>query len=111
MLLLQSAFTPETDWAADFQHVTQGMLAKILFPVDYSNPELTGIDFFKLTSRYVSQNNQIVLWLSLAEIILVNTLRSLRRMPVLRKSVSIVFWIVMLATFVVSRLSESFGGF
>lgn len=111
MVLLRSAFVTNTDWASDFQHITRWMLAKALLPVDWNNPELTNIDFFKLTSLCVSQNNKLVLWLSLAEIIAVNALRSLRQIATLRQSVSITFGIVMVATFLVSRLSESFGSF
>ena len=111
MVLLRSAFVANTDWASDFQHITRWMLANILLPDDWNNPKLTNIDFFKLTSLCVSQNNQLVLWLSLAEIVAVNALRSLRHMATLRLSVSITFGIVVVATFLVSRLSESFGGF
>ena len=111
MFLLRSAFVVNTDWASDFQRITRWMLAKVLSPDDWNNPNFTDIDFFKLTSLYVTQNNKLVLWLSLAEIMAVNALRSLRQMATLRQAVSIIFGTVMVATFLVSRLSESFGGF
>lgn len=111
MFLLRSAFVVNTDWASDFQRITRWMLAKALLSIDWNNPEFTNIDFFKLTSLYVTQNNKLVLWLSLAEIMAVNALRSLRQMATLRQAVSIIFGTVMVATFLVSRLSESFGGF
>ncbi len=111
MFLLRSAFVDNTDWTLDFQRITQWMLAKVLTPTDWNNPQLTNIDFFKLTSFYVSKNNQLVLGFSLIEIIVVNTLKTLRRISILRKTATIVFVLILIATLIVSRLSESFGGF
>ena len=111
MFLLRSAFVVNTDWASDFQRITRWMLAKVLLPDDWNNPKLSDIDYFKLTSLYVTHNNKLVLWLSLAEIMAVNALRSLRQIATLRQAVSIIFGTVMVATFLVSRLSQSFGGF
>lgn len=111
MFLLRSAFVENTDWTLDFQRITQWMLAKVLAPRDWNNPQLTNIDFFKLTSFYVSQNNQLVLGLSLLEIIVVNTLKPLRRISILRKTVTTVCGMILIATLIVTRLSESFGSF
>ena len=75
IVLLRSAFDSNTNWASDFQRITQWMIAKVFLSQDLSNLELTAIAFFKLTSQCASLNNQIVVWRSLAEIGLVNTVR------------------------------------
>ncbi len=49
MFLLRSAFVDNTDWTLDFQRITQWMLAKVLTPTDWNNPQLTNIDFFNRT--------------------------------------------------------------
>ncbi|MGD1951520.1 MAG: hypothetical protein ACFB14_18010 [Leptolyngbyaceae cyanobacterium] len=111
VILLRSAFDSNASWVSDFQRITQWMVAKTFLSQDLNNPELTTIDFFKLTSQCVSLNNQIVVWLSLTEIGLVNTVRNLRQIPALRKTISISFGLVIVVTLAVARLSESFGGF
>ena len=112
MLLLESAFRDGTDWIADFQRLTQFMIAQLIWRGAVENMvDLSGIDAFKLTSLHIRTNNQMVLYLALLEVALVNSFGGLRRMPQLRISASIGFAIVALATLVILRMSESLGGF
>ncbi|MEM1254504.1 MAG: hypothetical protein AAGI69_18890 [Cyanobacteria bacterium P01_H01_bin.21] len=103
MVFLRSAFDSNTSWALDFQRITQWMIAKAFLSIDLNNPKLTAIAFFKLTFQCVSLNNQIVLWLSLTEIGLVNTVRNLRKISTLRKIISVSFGLVIVVTLAVVR--------
>ena len=112
MLLLDDAFRDGTNWIADFQNITQFMIAQLVWRGAVENmADLSGMDAFKLTSLHIRTNNQMVLYLALLEVALVNSFGGLRRMPQLRISASIGFAIVALATLVILRMSESLGGF
>ncbi len=111
MLLLDQAFSEGTNWITDFERITQFMITRVIFPYEGNLANLHDMDFFKLTASYVGANNNIVLWLALIEVALVNFLPWLRRMPKLRISATICFGVVALASPIISRLSESYGGF
>lgn len=111
MLLLGQAFREGTNWIADFEQITRFMIARIIFPIEGNFANFHSMDFFKLTAGYVGANNNLVLWLALIQVALVNFLPGLRRTSKLRIPATICFGLVVLASPVISRLSESYGGF
>ena len=112
MLLLDDAFRDGTNWIADCQNITQFMIAQLVWRGAVEDmADLSGIDAFKLTSLHIRTNNQIVLYLALIAVAVVNGFSGLRRIPELRISASIGLVIIALATPVILRMSESLGGF